>query len=263
MLFLSCKAMAPLTLLVGGEQRDGTAALFCCVFGFYTTSTLMAFHLDAFFILGWTEPLKIAVDESKTKKCTGLCDWQPAWLNIWRLSARWSWPHSNHPGLKDNVKSFTNPEYIGCLFSVSENFQIPICATTNSNTINLDLKGIKIGGKKLKKTAVPAFVHLEQMIFHDLPCCNLRSRCSCQRAYPGLPAKCLNPLACMIFWLFCLQSIRFTQDEKLLLQRSAENEPLTHILSAHSCLCLFRYNMSSDHTGAVMNWLFVYCVWAF
>lgn len=68
MLFLSCKAIAPLTLLVGGERRDGTAALFCCVFGFYTTSTLMAFHLDAFFILGRMEPLKIAVDENNNRK---------------------------------------------------------------------------------------------------------------------------------------------------------------------------------------------------
>lgn len=165
------------------------------------------------------------------------------------------------------MKSFTNPEFIRCLFSVSENLQIPtFCpAKTNSNTINLDVKGIKMEGKKTqKKTPFPAFVHLEQMIFHDLPCCNLRSRCSCQRAYPGLPAKCLNPLACMIFWLFCLQSIRFTQDEKLLLQRSAENEPVTHILSAQSRLCLFRYNMLSNHAGAVMNReLFVYCVWAF
>lgn len=50
MLFRSCKARVPLTsLVVGNDVMEGRQP-FRCVFAFYTTSTLMAFHLDAFFI---------------------------------------------------------------------------------------------------------------------------------------------------------------------------------------------------------------------
>lgn len=50
MLFRSCKAKAPLTsLVVGNDVMEGRQP-FRCVFAFYTTSTLMAFHLAAFFI---------------------------------------------------------------------------------------------------------------------------------------------------------------------------------------------------------------------
>lgn len=60
---------------------------------------------------------------------------------------------------------------------------------------------LRLAGEKPAET-LHAFLHLQQIVFHDLSWCILRSRRSSQPAYSGLPANDCNPLDCAIFILF-------------------------------------------------------------